>query len=342
MKSLILILLTLSIYPYAIAQDKLPNMLPIAEHPNIGYKTSMVPDKETMIFEANPTIYPNLYNNIQETILNGDTNGYALYIAFKPQFRMYNDISKPVKMPSYKAALGGQWLRRLTDANNVTEQSFIAVSFETGHYSNGQSGSTFSELYQDGSPENDSIYATITPATDLSEMLNRTNGNFSTNYSEIGFNYRKYWIPENSEDYIPEKGISLIAKYTLYHDPLGLTLFLTNIGGYTAHDIKIYGRHRFELGFNYYRKYEKTLPIFKFKTSRYAFDIRTFLIATPHQSVQPFRAELTGSLYFKNDVGCFISLIAGHDNYNIRMVDNGFQMFAGLTFDLFPISQIRR
>lgn len=323
-----------------IAQIEFINLYPLAEHPNMGYKTSMVPDKEQIIFEANPNIYPSLYNNIYPKLVNGGKNGYGINIVFRPQLRMYNDNSKPVRMPSYKIGLGGQWIKRLTSDSNFKYQTFLSFALETGHFSNGQIGSTFSEVFEDGSRESDSVYQTINDDSDLSQMLNRKNGNFSTNYTEVGINYRKIWMEE--EEYKPTHGLSFSIKYTLFHDRLGLLLFTSDLGGYTEQDIAIYGKHRIGIDASYFHLFQKRIPLIGIYTDRLAYDLKANVIAKPHPSVNPFRTELTGTLYFKNDVGIFVSFIYGHDNYNIRFLDSGFQFFTGVTFDLFNPKEVLR
>ena len=90
-----------------LGQDFFNAVYPIGNQANIGYKTSMVPDIEKMYFEANPILRMPFYNNFRRRFMNGDPSGSSLYFGFEPQIRMYNDVSKPIKMPSYKISLLG-------------------------------------------------------------------------------------------------------------------------------------------------------------------------------------------------------------------------------------------
>lgn len=182
---------------------------PIGDDPNMGYKTSIIPS-EKLIFEANPNVRYSFYNNIQKGLLNQKTQDHvsAWYAAFRPQIRMYDRASLPVVMPSYRVLLGTQHMFRLQNDN------FFSFSLESGHYSNGQSGSAFSETLVDGTSESEALYNNITPETDLSAILNRKNGNFSTNLTELLLNYRNNRYADN----IPFRVHSLTAGLLFYHN----------------------------------------------------------------------------------------------------------------------------
>lgn len=313
---------------------------PIGENPSIGYKSNMYPKQEKILFEANPILRMPIYNSIRRGLMNAEqgTVGSTLYINFKPQFRMYHDVSKPVRMPSYRISiLGYQQLIRLPEFNNSKEQ-FLAFAVESGHYSNGQSRSAFSSEFEDGSVESKALYQTITDNSNLSEMLNRKDGNFSTNYTEVFLKY-KLILDLNDDTYIPNSDAYLQLGYNRYHNRL---LFLANLGGYTEEDIKIFGKNRFYFDMGYMKRIqENTFFNQKLKIDRFQVDLKTEIINKPHPSVNPFRMDLTGTLYFQNDVGIFLSGIYGHDNYNYRFVDKGKQIFVGITFDIFPPMEIK-
>jgi hypothetical protein len=148
---------------------------PIGEDADVNYKFRRYHHSEKILFEANPMVRYSFFNSIHKNLTNGENKATAYYLAFRPQLRMYNDNSKPVRMPSYKIMLiATQQMWRIKDKN------FLTVAFESGHYSNGQDRSSFSELYKDESEQGDSIYTTITDDTNLSDLLNRSSGNYST------------------------------------------------------------------------------------------------------------------------------------------------------------------
>lgn len=336
MKKVTIIFFFAFIIHHVAGQSLFNAVYPIGESPNIGYKTSMVPKIEKMIFEANPIVRLPLLNNIQRNLQNDRMNASAIYFNFKPQIRMYKDNSKPVRMPSYNIGLAYQHLLRLKHIENA----FLAFSVESGHYSNGQDRSTFDENLEDGSIASDALYDVITDESDLSAMLNRKSGNFSTNFTEFNIKYIKS-VGALNDVYKPTSTFSVQLGYNRYHDRL--LLVLPAIGGYTENDIKIYGKNRWKLAFDYMNTFHKEEGDIR------DWSLDTYVIATslnyiykPHAWVDPLRTEITGTVYFANNMGIFLSGIYGHDNYNYRFVDHGFQVFAGLTFDVFPRIQWKR
>ncbi|OUS22811.1 hypothetical protein A9Q93_00050, partial [Nonlabens dokdonensis] len=188
---------------------------PISVKPTIGYITSMN-DYETILFDAKPIVYYSFYNNMQKVMQDSIDKriSMAYYLNFQPHIRMYTDNSKPVKTPSYKILLGGQLLYK-TDTNN-----FFALAIESGHYSNGQSGCAFDSDLNDETDECNDVYGLITQQTDLSAILNRTSGNFSTNFTKLSLNYRFNNLNGDSK---PVKIHSFTTSWELYHsNMLGL------------------------------------------------------------------------------------------------------------------------
>ncbi len=308
-----------------IAQDnEYKYYYPISEEPNIRYMSSYVKD-DKILFEANPTLRYSFANNFYNGLINDSIHTRAYYVAFRPQLRMFVENSLPVKMASQRVLLGTQHLFRLSHNTDLKHARFLAVSLESGHYSNGQSRSSLSDDFADGSHESDSLYALITDDTDLSKIINRDGGNYSTNMTELIVQHR--WILLDQDDK-PWRWHFIQAGFVHFHDRF---LYLLNFGGYTEQDIEIYGRMRYLLGYEWMRVLEKE------NGTRIAVNFNSEIIQGAHKSVNPFRGELTVSVYpFKrmNDVGFFISGIYGHDNYNLRFVDSGGQFTAGLKWSM--------
>ena len=129
--------------------------------------------------------------------------------------------------------------------------------------------------------------------------------------------------------------------YNRFHDRI--LWILPDIGGYTENDIKIYGKNRFKLGGDFMKMFNKDEDeMSDWSFDRYQVALNFNLIHKPHPYVNPFRTDLTGTVYFHNNLGLFVSGIYGHDNYNYRFVDSGFQLFTGLVFDPFPRIQWKR
>ncbi len=296
---------------------------PIGEDANLGYKTSVL-SSEKLVFEANPNVRYSFFNNMEKGLMEKPLkkNVFAAYVAFRSQLRMYDSESLPVIMPSYRVQLGGQMMRRLNDNN------FIAISLESGHYSNGQSGSAFSEALVDGSPESEALYNKITPETNLSAILNRRSANFSTNLTELLINYRNN---KNSSENLPSRTHSVTGGLLLYHNRF---LGVGNFGGFTENDIRIYGRYRWQLRYEFIKQ---------LKNVRASVAERMELIQGAHPFVDPFRSETILTIYpfpKTKAFGFFANYTFGHDNYNYRFVDSGRTLSFGITWTIFPPFQM--
>ena len=271
---------------------------------------------EQILLEAKPTVYYGFYNDLRKA-LNKDTisNGDAVYLTFQPEFRIYDEESKPVKTPSYKVLLGWQKIFK-TNADN-----FLTVGLESGHYSNGQARSAFSTELEDNSPESRALYETFTDDTDLAALLNRRTGNFSTNLTRLSFNYRLNTFNSNN---VPERIHSITATYQLYHNKF---LGVAEFGGYNPEDIDIYGRHRVELGYEFTEHYKKM---------RYTLSQQFFYNFDSHPSSNPLRSETKVIVYpWDKDLGFVAQLSAGRDDYNYRFLDSYTRFSLGITWDWF-------
>lgn len=278
---------------------------------------------EQIIFDAKPSVYYSLYNDIREALTADEiTPGYAVYVAFLPQIRMFAENSKPIKTPSYKVLFGWQPIIK-TSADN-----FLTFALETGHYSNGQNGSAFNEEFEDESEEGQAVYETITDATDLAAILNRENGNFSTNLTRITLNYR---LNSFTETNMPKRIYSITAGYQLYHNNF---LGIIDVGGYNPEDIKLYGRHRLEFGYEFTGYYKKM---------RYSAGQEVFLQLGAHPSVTPYRSESKFILNpWNTDLGFFVQFDFGFDDYNYRFVDSYSRLSFGVSWDWFTPFVIKK
>ncbi len=289
---------------------------PIAERPAFSYLSNMS-SKESILFDAKPVVYYSIINNILENIQDDSGKaGNAFYVTFQPHIRMYAENSKPVKTPSYRILFGWQHVIK-TKSNN-----FFTGAIETGHYSNGQSGCAFLPGEEDETMPCSDFHATITDETNLSDLLNRSNGNFSTNTTKLSVNFRFNNLNKNDKPY---KVHSFTASWELYHNRF---IGLLDFGGYSDFDINIYGRNRFGIGYEYEHQWKPKV--------RYAIEQKFELIQGAHPFVEPLRSETTFTLYpFNRDIGVFMSYIYGHDNYNYRFVDSGNQFAIGVSWDWF-------
>ena len=299
------------------------SVYPIGDDPSINIATSYA-EQETILFEANPNVSYSYYNNFIKELDGGDKKRMqAYYISFRPQLRMYTEKSMPVKTPSYRALFATQQFFKMKNHN------LFGFSLESGHYSNGQTGCAFSEFYEDGSQQCAEVYRSFTPQTDLSAMLNRRSGNFSTNLTELIVNYRwNCFTNAGDGDDIPIEVHSLKAGTLIFHDRF---LGVLNFGGYSPEDIRIMGRYRHLLGYEYIRMLQKG--------RWYSLAANTEYIQGAHEHVNPFRGEFSFSIFpakRMKEFGVFVSYIYGHDNYNFRFVDAGHQLALGVKWSRFP------
>ena len=293
------------------------NVFPIGDNHSISWKSSMV-KSESIIFEANPVITYSIFNNIYKKLKSDRDTAIAIYFLYRPQLRMYTDRSLPVKMPSYKILTGFQCVLRDRIFN---EDNLFAIAIESGHYSNGQGGCAFSTLYRDGTRESDSVIAAITPKTNLSAILNRVDGEFSTNLTEFVVNYR---FNSDFRYNIANQTISIKYGLTYYHK---FMLGFIPMGGYANNLIGIYGHRRHKFGIEYI-KVRGNNKISIAENLEY--------IRGAHPFVNPIRIETIFSYFFHGEAGVFISYVYGHDNYNSRFVDSGHQVSIGFTWSIFP------
>lgn len=301
--------------------SSMKELYPVGEAATVSFRTPFI-QKEKMVFDAAPTVRYSFYSTIRRALENGDPAGFGVYTVFKPHLRLYNDASYPVRAPSYRIQLGGQYMRR------VNGNDLFTVALESGHYSNGQDGCAFAEGIKDGTAECDSVYNTLTADSDLSQLLNRSSGNFSTNLTEIQLNYRLNRKPVNR---IPRDMFSFRLGLVYYHN---LFLGIADFGGYTEADIRIYGKCRWQAGLEYTRYFpQRKHPLFLLIAQQVE-----WITGTDYTAINRLRSETRVSVYPWNDIlgfGIFASYITGHDDYNYRFVDNGSQVAAGICWSPF-------
>jgi hypothetical protein len=302
-----------------IAQKSNPfnGYLPMMKTSSLNWASAM--DKsESILFEAQPTIYYQIYNQYRQ-----DTSAkrQALYVYFQSHFRMYNEKSLPVKTPSYMGFIGWQ------KSYNFARKSQFTWLLETGHYSNGQSRSSWDENIPDDTDSSQAVYKTITDDTDLSKILNRNSGNFSVNLSRVRV---QYVIPQKREQKNRILLHKVSAEFLKYHSAFAMLIDYTD----GISDVDYIGHNQFQL------EYESVFETVS--QSRLSFNQQATYLSGAHPSINPLRLKTTVS-YFPNDwiTGFFVSFIHGHDNYNYRVVDSRNQVQIGIHFDFYNLRQHR-
>lgn len=300
-------------------ENPFKGFLPIRENPEVNYSTPLT-NEEPLIFEAEPVLYFNLYNSYDYfDTLHKAEKAEAFYLYYHSHFRMFQGRSKPVRMPSYKMFAGYQ---RSVDIGSGA----LTIGLESGHYSNGQSGCAWSDTAVDGTLSCQLITEALGDKENLSNRLNRVNGNFSTNLSKIRL---QYVTPKYRKD---KKRVHKFGfDYNYLHAPL---LLMFEYDGSSNNDIDIIGRHRFEASYEFIRY---TNHFF-----RYSIKQKVRRLAEEHHSIEAWRYETSISIFPKEWVSAFFfTFIYGHDDYNYRIVDSGNQFSVGVRWDLFQLSEFR-
>lgn len=301
------------------------NYYPIHEKPEILIRPSQYTARENpALIDAKPIVYYSFYNNMSKLYgINSHTRSF--YTSFQPHVRIYTDSSLPVKTPSYKVLLGYQ------ESWKMKNDVLYTLAIESGHYSNGQSGCSFSTVFSDESPFCDAIYATINDDTNLAAILNRESGDFSTNITKLSFQ-RRYGHFNPKDKYSSN---SFTFSYLIYHDRM---FGAFEVGGISDLDRRLYPNG--ELALNYELNFFKRILGEKRRLSLMG-NLGYFIGA--HPSVEPFRLEARVAFFpWNSDFGFLIKYHAGRDDYNYRFVDSGQQIGVGLTWDWFTSFQIRR
>jgi hypothetical protein len=131
-----------------------------------------------------------LYRGLRfQEVQDGTGRGFNLYLTTQFRLRGLDVQSGPVRSPSFMPRFVGQYLwAYVPDTSDGTRRRVAAVYATLGHHSNGGDGCTFADEVADAE---DRCVSTLPPGTPASQREIRIrNGNFSTNYLEVGAAYR--------------------------------------------------------------------------------------------------------------------------------------------------------
>lgn len=164
---------------------------------------------EDVVFEAN--IQPHLigFQNFTDSLEVTREKSVSVSVSGTPgvRIRMFTSTSRPVRTPSYQPRVNLQllWIRdrdRVTSAlkelharlglperkDDYVRMGLWEAHVIVGHHSNGQDGCFFEGQERD----QDDV---CQPPVDFDpDLVNRTDGSFSTNFIRTGINYRRNWL----------------------------------------------------------------------------------------------------------------------------------------------------
>ena len=148
-------------------------------------------------------------------------------------------------------------------------------------------------------------------------LLNRTNGNFATNYLSADFRYRRGSL-DGSEHIVWSWTAGLRAEF---HVPMP--------GGLTPAEADIYGRWRVRAMGEYLRE---------LSWARLRVEASLQYVPVAANAVVPYILAGEADLIFPSagGLGVFVRAVIGQDYYNAFFVDRLDQVQFGLLFDLSP------
>ena len=283
-----------------------------------------------LVFEASISPHFYLYDSLaSRTPFGASGFAWSLVMTLQTRLRMTASESSPIRMPSYMPRLEVQFFRIWApsaaemEARARAERSptfaLLGVTVGINHHSNGQSGCAYdpTDAVADGTPACERLIPPPSTA-DLADLLNRTNGNFATNYVSVDLGYRRGQVgPANQ----------ILRSWTA---ALRGELHIPTPGGLLPSEADLYGRWRVRALGEYLRE---------FGWGRLRFEGAFELVPDAAAAVVPYRlwAEVDLSFPRAGGVGLFARWYSGQDYYNAFFVDRLDQAQFGLLFDLSPM-----
>jgi len=203
------------------------------------------------------------------------------------------------------------------------------IALETAHYSNGQSLCAWDSRLNDGSKACSQIFRSITDDDNLSEMLNRNSGNFSSNLTKVSVSYI---IPPISKGLLERRTIGHRFGIGFQHNHVAAAYLINVDGG--ENDIQFIGD----------QVYTVIIESFFAPIKKVDFSIKNEFeyVNNAHPSVNPWRYRLSLNTFpYDWRTAFFIAYTSGHDNYNYRIVDSRNQFSLGIRWDLLDRGELK-
>ena len=151
-----------------------------------------VGDGGNLITETQIVTHFRWLRGLNREVLAAGQSGWRPNVLFTFQFRLraLQDASNPIRSPSYMPRLTGQLMKAYggnSGSPNAGRRNVVGFVGGVGHHSNGGDGCVFEDEVYDASRIT-CVSPSPRPAVDTREV--RPNGNFSTNYFQVGFFHR--------------------------------------------------------------------------------------------------------------------------------------------------------
>ncbi|MGL1936255.1 MAG: hypothetical protein OCD01_14590 [Fibrobacterales bacterium] len=286
----------------------------LEETPFIGWSTPTGNDyNEKVMMEARPILKVPLIDQLTPVVYK-DSNYQRFSIIFDPHIRMLYKNSMPVIMPSYRAYISYAPTRYVSSV-----KSFITPMIEHGHYSNGQAGCAFGSS-EDADSTCQTLYDTL-DELNLSEQLNRRSGEFSTNFIRGRLKLMKVLGFYDGTGMV-EDALEVTLEFTRYIN----RLFGFSIAGYNELDAEFYSMNRYlaEVAGHHY------LMMFN-EMTQLRYGVSAQYLPSRHSEITPYNISLFGNFTYPSGLGVFVKAEKGQDLYNVRMVDDIFRVFIGIS-----------
>lgn len=283
-------------------------------------------ERPTLLFEAELAPHLVVYESLGRALHAADGGWHraqSFSVTMVARLRMIDpDASSPVRMPSYmpRVQWQGFWVRTPRLVSTLGERdrprtfAMLGVSVALAHHSNGQDGCTWNADLRAIDP------ACRVPTQGFAMALNRTSGDFSTNYLWVAL--RAVYGRLHATGTTAEHVVSGSVEGEVHPQGMGP-------GGLEAALAPLYGRGRLRLVGDY---------LWERPTGRLRAQAGVTVALGATAEVTPYRLWMEAAWTFNRlgGFGVFARLHLGHDDYNAYFVDRLDTLQFGVVWDRSP------
>jgi hypothetical protein len=199
-------------------------------------------DVSTLLFEGEAAAHYFIFNTMDWDWTHTGGWRYAWPVSFIPTVRMSTSKSSPVLTPSYR--IRPFWFQAVylsPESDSVGPFTMYGVSAGAMHYSNGQDGCTYLGFAR-ATTTADSACVVTDAELAARRIPNTRDGDFSTTFFPIAFNWRRGRISESTLHIAHQQTVGL--EFQIH--PLGM-----QPGGIDRALAMEYGRHQINASYEY-------------------------------------------------------------------------------------------